>query len=95
LQVDATICYIKAQQGQGCLPIMKSDKTIDSPYNTYLYRGLPTGPIGSPGSSALSAAANPATSSYWYYISDPKTDETIFARTLDEHNQNIVKYLSE
>ena len=95
LQVDATLCYIKAQRGSTCLPIAKSDKDIDSPYNTYLYRGLPPNPIGSPGFSALSAAANPADSPYWYYISNPETGSTIFASTLDEHNLNIVKYLSE
>ena len=96
LQVDATICYIKAQQGEdSCIPITKSDKQIDSLYNTYLYRGLPPGPIGSPGIDAIKAAADPAQSPYWYYISEQETGRTIFARTLDEHNDNIVKYLGE
>lgn len=96
LQVDATICYIKAQQGEdNCLPITKSDKQIDSLYNTYLYRGLPPGPIGSPGIDAIKAAASPAESPYWYYISEQETGRTIFAKTLDEHNSNIVKYLGE
>lgn len=95
LQVDATICYLKQVNGNGCLPISAADKKIDSPYNTYLYRGLPPGPIANPGLDAIRAAVQPASSPYWYYISDPKTGQTIFARTLDEHSANIVKYLSE
>ncbi|MBU2101637.1 endolytic transglycosylase MltG [Patescibacteria group bacterium] len=93
LQVDATLCYIK--NAEKCLPITASDKKIDSAYNTYLYRGLPPGPIGNPGADSILAAANPAVSPYWYYLSDQVSGETIFAKTLDEHNQNIIKYLSE
>jgi len=95
LQVDATLCYIKAQAGQKCLPILKSDKETDSPYNTYLYQDLPPAPIGNPGLEAIKAALNPARSPYWYYLSDPETGKTIFAVTLDEHNLNVIKYLSE
>ncbi|PIR98352.1 MAG: endolytic transglycosylase MltG [Candidatus Colwellbacteria bacterium CG10_big_fil_rev_8_21_14_0_10_41_28] len=93
LQVDATICYIK--RDQPCLPITRSDKEIDSPYNTYLYRGLPPGPISNPGSDSIVAAANPIETSYWYYISDHEKDVTVFSKTLDEHNANIVKYLND
>ncbi|MEX2053959.1 MAG: endolytic transglycosylase MltG [Candidatus Colwellbacteria bacterium] len=95
LQVDASLCYIKEQSGRECLPITGADKTIDSPYNTYLYQGLPPGPIANPGIDAIEASLNPARSPYWYYISDPDTGRTIFARTLDEHNLNVIKYLSE
>ncbi|MBI2010625.1 MAG: endolytic transglycosylase MltG [Candidatus Colwellbacteria bacterium] len=95
LQVDWTICYLKGLAGDRCLPISETDKKIDSPYNTYLYPGLPPGPISNPGLDAIEAALLPAHSDYWYYLSDPKTNQTIFARTLDEHNQNIIKYLSE
>lgn len=90
LQVDATICFIK---GNPCLPITDEDKNIDSLYNTYRYRGLPPGPISNPGIDAISASINPEESLYLYYISDPKTGETIFAKSLDEHNSNVVKYL--
>ncbi len=95
LQIDATICYIKDGGGRECLPITKADKAIDSPYNTYLYQGLPLAPISNPGLDAIKAAINPATSPYFYYISDPETGRTIFSKTLDEHNQNVIKYLSE
>ena len=91
LQIDATICFVK---GDPCLPITDEDKVIDSLYNTYRYRGLPPGPINNPGVDAINASINPKESVYLYYISDPKTGETIFAKSLDEHNSNVVKYLS-
>ncbi len=93
LQVDASICYLK--ESPDCLPIKPEDKKIDSPYNTYLYRGLPPGPISNPGLGAIEEALHPTDSRYWYYISDPETGKTIFAKTLDEQQANIVKYLSK
>lgn len=91
LQIDATICY--AKEPSPCTPIKKEDKESDSPYNTYRVNGLPPGPIGNPGIDSIKAALDPQTSSYWYYISDPETQRTIFAVDLDEQNENIVKYL--
>ncbi len=97
LQVDASICYIKRQISSGssneCYPLNPLDFKIDSPYNTYLYSGWPPGPIGSPGVSAFKAALSPKSSSYWYYLSDPRTSRTIFAETFDEHNKNRALYL--
>ena len=66
---------------------------IDSPHNSYLYKGWPPSPISNPSVSAIKAALQPEKSSYWYYLSDPKTKKTIFADTLDEHNQNKAVYL--
>lgn len=91
LQVDATLCYVKNRLL--CGEIIPSDKDIDSPYNSYRNKGFPPGPISNPGLSAIKASLQPTDSEYWYFISDPKTKETVFAKTLDEHNQNIVKYL--
>jgi UPF0755 protein len=91
LQMDATLCYIKDKFG--CGRVIPSDKEADSPYNTYKNKGLPPGPISNPGLSAIKAAIFPKSSEYWYFISDPKTGKTVFAKTLDEHTQNIVKYL--
>jgi len=93
LQVDATICYIK--DAESCLPITASDKGIDSEYNTYLYEGLPPGPVCNPGAGSILAAARPAESPYWYYLSSDGDGGTVFAKTLDEHRQNIIKYLNE
>jgi len=89
LQVDATITYIKNQgprtKNQGNGKILLADTKIDSPYNTYRYRGLPKGPIANPGMSAIRAAIYPKESSYLYYLSTPE-GKTIFSRTLEEHN---------
>jgi UPF0755 protein len=103
LDIDATVCYAKllASQAFGTEAIQAAepcdlialDFKIDSPYNTYLYKGLPPGPIGNPGTIAISAALDPQTSPYLYYLTDPATGKTIFAKTLDEQNQNRVKYL--
>ena len=97
LDVDATVCYAKIMENPTSTPFCPAltalDFEIDSPYNTYLYRGLPPGPIGNPGVSAIMAALHPDRSPYWYYLSDPKTGKTIFAKTLDEQDQNRVKYL--
>jgi UPF0755 protein len=95
LQVDATICYIKKSEGQeDCYPLQPADFKKDSPYNTYVNRGLPAGPIGNPGRAAIEAAMSPQKSAYWYYLSDPETGKTIFSETLDTHAANRVKYLN-
>lgn len=62
LQIDATLVYING----GNTPT-EADKSIDSPYNTYLYPGLPEGPIANPGMAALYAAVNPENTKYFYY----------------------------
>lgn len=87
LQVDATLVYITGRQ-----EVLKDDKKINSPYNTYLYNGLPKGPIASPGLSAIKASIFPKISPYWYYLS-AKDGRTIFSVTLAEHNRNKALYL--
>lgn len=69
------------------------DTKIESPYNTYKYRGLPPGPIANPGFNAINAAVYPEFTAYNYFLSDPATGKTIYSRTLDEHNANKYKYL--
>lgn len=96
LQVDATVCYAKsiaAASAVPCYPLSKIDFQINSPYNTYLNKGLPPGPIGNPGVDAIQAALAAQSSPYWFYLSDPRTGKTIFSRTLDEQEANRVKYL--
>jgi UPF0755 protein len=90
LQIDATLCYIKPEP---CLPLTPQDMKVDSPYNTYIHSGLPPTPIDNPGADAIYAALHPVPSSYWFFLSDPKTGVTVFAKTLDQQSQNIVKYL--
>jgi len=89
LQVDATISYIT---GKRTIKITKEEIQIDSPYNTYKYLGLPIGPICNPGLESILATLYPKSSEYWYYLSTPES-ETIFSKTLEEHNIAKAKYL--
>ncbi len=95
LQVDASVSYAKcggAWQTCANLALVRSDFKLDSPYNTYLHTGVPPTPIGNPGLGAITGALNPTKSAYLYYLSDPKTKATIFAKTLSEQNQNQARY---
>ncbi len=87
LQVDATITYLTSKK-----KVSNGDMKIDSPYNTYRYRGLPLGPIANPGLESIQAALDPQESPYLYYLSTPE-GKTIFSRTLEEHNKAKAKYL--
>lgn len=89
LQVDAVFPYITQKKGG---VITRNDLKIDSPYNTYLNKGLPPGPISNPSLDAIVSAINPKETNYLFYISDKK-GITHFAATLEEHNNNIDKYL--
>ena len=96
LQVDAAVIYAKCKWAfMTCesTKLARKDFGLQSPYNTYLYNGLPPGPIGNPGLEAITAAIYPLSSDYLYYLSDPKTKKTIFSKTFDEHNDNRAKYL--
>ena len=96
LQVDAAVAYAKCQGNlRSCAQrlVLKSDLKIDSPYNTYLNRGWPPTPIANMSGETIQAALNPRASNYWYYLSAYQTKETIFAKTLDEHNKNRQQYL--
>lgn len=84
LQIDATLVYING----GRQPTAE-DRLIDSPYNTYLYKGLPPGAIANPGMASLKAAMDPESTRYYYYVLDPALGEHVFARTLAEHQANI------
>ncbi|HEY4519280.1 MAG TPA: endolytic transglycosylase MltG [Candidatus Paceibacterota bacterium] len=87
LQADATVAYVT---GHG--ELTRDDLKTDTPYNTYTRQGLPKGPISNPGLRAIQAAIYPTLSDYLYYLSKP-TKETVFSRTLDEHNRAKEKYL--
>jgi len=89
LQVDATITYIT---GKRTTKISKEETQIDSPYNTYKYKDLPLGPICNPGLESIKASVYPESSDYLYYLS-MSSGETIFSKTLEEHNIAKAKYL--
>ena len=90
LQVDATILYFTGKANL----ISREDLDTYSPYNTYLNRGLPLGPICNPGMESILASVNPQSSDYWYYLSTPQ-GEIIFSETLNEHNIAKAKYLNQ
>ena len=88
MQADATIQYILGE----VKPIVTyADLEIDSPYNTYKYKGLPPGPISSPGSASLEAVLYPEETDYFYYVAKPDGYHA-FAVTYNEHLRNISKY---
>jgi UPF0755 protein len=89
LQVDATVLYAQNKEG---LKVYTKDTQIDSPYNTYKEDGLPLGPISNPGIDSIIAAVYPTKTAYYYYLSAPD-GKTIWAKTLEEHNNNKIKYL--
>jgi UPF0755 protein len=99
LQVDASVQYATSTKACMATPIEVCDwwqeildTTYPSPYNTYLNPGLPPGSISNPGLASIRAAKEPQTSSYWYYLTAPD-GQTHYAATLEEHQQNIDKYL--
>lgn len=89
LESDATINYITGKKDRQPL---YDDLKVKSPYNTYLNRGLPPGPISNPGLAAIKAAIVPASTDYLYFL-HPLNNPTVFSRTLDEHNKNKARWL--
>jgi UPF0755 protein len=88
LGIDATSLYGKENR-----ELNAKDLQEESPYNTRINKGLPPSAIGNPGLKALEAAANPEISENWFYINDPITGKSIYAKTSEEHQANIEKYL--
>ncbi len=89
LQSCATVNYVT---GKNDPAVNAEDRQIDSFYNTYKYPGLPLGPIGNPSLKAINATLYPTKNDYWYFMSG--TDGVMhYAKTLEEHNVNVAKYL--
>lgn len=84
MQLGSDVTYQYAAKKLGVPP----NPSLDSPYNTRKYTGLPPGPIATPGKSALTSVAHPATGDYMFFLSGDD-DVTYFARTSDEHEANI------
>jgi UPF0755 protein len=91
LQADPTVVYAMQKAGTYNGNIRRDDLSLDSPYNTYRYPGLPPGPIASPGAAALAAAVQPADVRYLYFVS--RNDGShVFSETLAEHNRNVREF---
>jgi UPF0755 protein len=91
LQSDPTIIY-GLVGGKGTLgrPIMKSEITQPTPYNTYVINGLPPGPITNPGRASLEAAANPARTRELYFVADGSGGH-LFAETYEQQEHNVAR----
>lgn len=89
LQVDASFLYIN---GKSTSQLSFDDLKIDSPYNSYLYKGLPPTPITNPGLDSLIATITPIKTHYLYFLSDDKGNMH-YAKTFAEHVANKEKYL--
>jgi UPF0755 protein len=91
LDADPSIIYAELLAGAYTGKLHHDDMQFSSPYNTYRHAGLPPGPIGNPGRSALEAALHPAQSDYYYFVADAQGHHR-FARTIEEHDKNVAAY---
>jgi UPF0755 protein len=91
LQCDATVQFALGKQKE---ILTYADLKIDSPYNTYLYKGLPPGPIANPGIKSIKAVLAPENNDYLFYVrNDVKNDGShVFTRTYQEHQDAIRQY---
>ena len=89
LQSDPTVIY-GLTKGRGNLnrPLSRNDLKSDNPYNTYIIKGLPPGPISNPGRASIKAVLNPIVSKELYFVSDGKGGHS-FSKTLSQHNKNV------
>jgi len=88
LQMDPTVIYgVKRFDGT----VTRKDLRTAGPYNTYLNRGLPPGPIANPGLTALAAALDPSKEDYLFFVSRNDGSHT-FSRTLPEHNRAVEQF---
>lgn len=85
LQADPTVAYIIRDQNK---KLHRKYFSIDSPYNTYLYQGLPPSPINNPGKDAILAALYPEEHDYFYFVADG-TGKHAFSKSFDEHLRKV------
>lgn len=91
IQSDATVTYGLGKHSYHITEDEKRDKS--NPYNTYAHKGLPVGPIGSPGNGAIKAAAHPDHNDYYYWVTvNLDTGETKFSKTYEQHQRYVEQY---
>lgn len=91
LQVDAAVIYANTKGEKNIDKVYYNTLKIKSKYNTYLYKGLPPGPIASPGKPSIEAALYPEKNDYLYYVA--KGNDHVFSKTYEEHLINVKKYI--
>ncbi|HWP84113.1 MAG TPA: endolytic transglycosylase MltG, partial [Terriglobia bacterium] len=91
LQADPSVAYATFLHSGYTGLVRRSDLRIDSPYNTYLNRGLPPGPIANPGRASLQAALHPSQTDYLYFVASGEGGH-VFSRTLAEHNSAVAQF---
>jgi UPF0755 protein len=89
LQTDPTVLYAL---GKHKARVLYKDLKVKSPYNTYVIKGIPIGPIASPGKESIKAALYPAKTDYLYFLAD-KEGKVIFTKTLKQHNVEKEKFI--
>lgn len=88
LQSCATVQYVLKERK----PVLAVEDTkINSPYNTYMYKGLPAGPVASPSKSAIEAALYPQQHGYYYFVAKADGSGHVFSKTLEEHNRAVAE----
>jgi len=101
LEADPTVQYAMGYQPAADqwwkTPVFLEEYSgVDSPYNTYLYAGMPPGPIASPGLSSIEAVLTPAEHNYFYFVALPDgSGGHVFAETFEEHSVNVRQYLGQ
>lgn len=91
LQIDAAVIYANTKGEKNLEKVYYSYLKVDSKYNTYLYKGLPPGPIASPGIPSIQAALYPEKNDYLYYVAGKSGH--VFSKTYEEHEANVKKYI--
>jgi peptidoglycan lytic transglycosylase G len=91
LQADPSVIYAELLLGTYTGALHHEDMKVKSPYNTYRYPGLPPGPIANPGKTSLEAAMHPASTNYFYFVSNGNGHHR-FAHSFEEHTRNVAKY---
>ncbi|NQJ70431.1 endolytic transglycosylase MltG [Streptococcus suis] len=96
LQSNIAILYAQGKLGQETTLAEDAgiDTNIESPYNIYWTPGLMPGPVDSPSVSAIEAVINANTTDYLYFVADVTTGTVYYAKTIEEHDQNVAKYVN-
>lgn len=88
LEADPTVQFVVNERPRR---LLYSDLKVDNPYNTYLYPGLPPGPVNNPGRASILASLSPARHNYIFFVADGKGGHW-FARSYGEHMKNVRLY---